>query len=489
VGGDPSTFFGPVANSDTGFPFTGTSVPPSYALVGGAYVLLDGTKGSFAPAAEANSGVGPTGSKRGGSRWGTLRRGDRYEYRPATATTIQPNNPDMNAVAYQASTPWPFTGAGSTADQQAAFRDISVAVLADAAPDGNYPNGSCTRAATPIVAATANLRQLYCDEVKVGSLQSDINDATQPANATYSAATFTQVRDGLATEAGWVVDVFQLAELLADAYYDSSNNSATIADVVSTVQNAVSPPDSGAVAGSWISIMADALNLASAVGYFANEEEAGIAATINLLSAIGYVSNDGLSSFNFSLDAKDLGSEAEARATAMAAAIQTLPAIYATDYGKLSAVQGIGFSNNATNVRATMVSFARWATEQLVPLVTTVRWVNGFNLNQQTTPFDCEVVTPFFGKQKFFQNQDNRATFAVSQRMYLARDGGQGSGEFPNDSGDVEGADLPLPASDALLDFLFNPFTIDQSENVSAFGFPKQNFLWRIARAPWDCEQ
>jgi hypothetical protein len=98
------------------------------------------------------------------------------------------------------------------------------------------------------------------------------------------------------------------------------------------------------------------------------------------------------------------------------------------------------------------------------------------------------VTYPFFGKQKFFQNQDNRATFAVSQRMYLARDGGTGSGEFPNDSSDVEAADLPEPVSDALLDFLFNPFTIDQNENVSAFGFPKQNFLWRIARAPWDCE-
>ncbi len=43
-----------------------------------------------------------------------------------------------------------------------------------------------------------------------------------------------------------------------------------------------------------------------------------------------------------------------------------------------------------------------------------------------------------------------------------------------------------LPKS--LLDFLFNPFDLDQNGTVVSFGFPKQDFLWRMASpVAWNC--
>ena len=43
-----------------------------------------------------------------------------------------------------------------------------------------------------------------------------------------------------------------------------------------------------------------------------------------------------------------------------------------------------------------------------------------------------------------------------------------------------------LPTS--LLNFLFNPFNLDQNGNVVSFGFPKQNLLWRMASpVAWNC--
>ncbi len=473
VGGDPSSFLNLVAQNVTGLPFQGGNPPVHYALVGGAYVLPDGTKGTLGPAAEANSGTAANGSKAGRALWGTLRRGTRWAYEPATAASLPPANPDLNTVAYQKATPWPFAGTGGTveaADQHAAFRDISNQVLQVAAPNGTYPGGSCSLAGTPIVSGSADVRQLYCDEVIQPSLQSDINNATRPSNATYSADTFRTVRSGLAKEAGWAANVFNLCRLLAAAYYDSSSQTAPIASIVSQVQNVVDPPHSSIV-GSWLDVLADGLNLASAIGYFANEEEAGVAAAINYFSAIGYLANDGLSKDKFQFDANDLPTKAAERGQALAAAIQRLPAIYATDYGKLRAVQGIGFSDNTVNVTAESIALGRWAVDQLVPLVAQVHWVNSQILNQQTTPITCGLVA------QYFFNQDSRATFGVGPRMYLAR-----QAEF------FASHNEPRALPKSLLNFLFNPFNLDQNGTVVSFGFPKQNFLWRMASpVAWNC--
>ena len=142
VGGDPSSFLDPVAQTVTGLPFQGANPPAHYALVGGAYVLPDGTAGALGPAAEANSGTAANGSNAGRALWGSLRRGTRWAFEPATAASLPPTNPDLNTVAYQAATPWPFTGTGGTSrplTSAPAFHDISNEVLQTAAPDGTYP--------------------------------------------------------------------------------------------------------------------------------------------------------------------------------------------------------------------------------------------------------------------------------------------------------------------------------------------------------------
>ena len=115
--------------------------------------------------------------------------------------------------------------------------------------------------------------QLYCDEVIQPSLQSDINNATRPSDATYSVDTFRTVTSGLAKEAGWAANVFALCRLLADAYYDASSQTAPIESIVTEVQNVVDPPRSS-ILGSWLGVMDVQPQPASAIGYFANEEEA-----------------------------------------------------------------------------------------------------------------------------------------------------------------------------------------------------------------------
>ena len=233
-----------------------------------------------------------------------LRRGERFQYEPATATAVAPNTANLDTVAYQAPTPWPFTGQGSTPDQAAAFHYISESVLSAVYPGGQYPGGSCIQAGESFTAANADLRQLYCDStLSFGTISGDVGQVTYSQNASFSQATFEAVRKGLEVELTWVANMHNLCRQLAAAYAGGLPEKAQIDAIVANVQNAVEP--SGSISGSWLSIVADELNLASAIGYLGitDEDEAWISSAINLLSAGGYAGSDALSNTDFHFDA------------------------------------------------------------------------------------------------------------------------------------------------------------------------------------------
>jgi len=483
VGGNPSAFLQPLSVDQTGLPYTGEAPPSHYALAGGAYALLDGvTKGTL-PAAEANSALAaPNHDHEGNALWGTLRRGTRFQYEPATATAVAPNTADLDTVAYQAPTPWPYTGQGSTPEQGAAFHYISESVLSAVYPAGQYPEGSCVQAGESFTAASADLRQLYCDStLSFGTISGDVGQVTYSQNASFSQATFEAVRKGLEVELTWVANVHNLCRQLAAAYAGGLTQKAQIDAVVANVQNAVDIQ--GKVAGTWLSIMANELNLASALGYLGIEEDLQYwPGAINLLSAAGYSGSDALSNTNFDLDAEDLAAQAQARGTAIGQQIRAMAPIFATDYGKLKALSTLGFADNDKNRRVAEVMFGRWATSQLVPLVLRVRWVNGGALKLRSDlPFTCDTSTNFPYQNTFFASQSARGEFAVGRRMYLA-----GERPFPNNS-DAEVLDIGGPVPSKLYNFLFKPFAIEANGNISAFGFTKQDFFWPMVSGPFDC--
>jgi hypothetical protein len=487
VGGDSSSFLEPLTPSDGGLPFSGAAPPSDYALVGGAYTLADSTAGNFGPAAEANSGIKggepPPGTSAGRAVWGTLRRGERWQYEPATASTLDTGFPDLNTVAYQDPTPWPFTVAGSV--EQTAFEYISTFVLQPYG--GTYPDGSCTKAGQSIDPASPDMRQLYCSSVDI-TTRLDSQALDPPASI--DKTTFDTVLGGLQDEVTWRDNMRSALAQLASAYEND------LGDVASNVQSTVSSDLQDA--GEWVSIAADVLNLASAIFYLVPapsednpatllQKVASWAGWINLASAVGYVANDALS-----LASKytgDLSSQAKQRGESMAQTINELPRIYATDYGKLKALADVGYSDPDTISSSVHLTFGRWAAGRLVPAVATTRWVNGYNLSQATVPFDCDVSAGgFIGSQKFFDDQDARAQFSVGRRMFLAREGD--GDDFPNSSGDITAADEPFPVPGKLLDYLLDEFETNQTTgDVVAFGFTKQNFFSTMARPAFDCQQ
>lgn len=480
VGGDPSSFLEPLAPADGGLPFSGAAPPPDYAMVGGAYMLADSTAGSFGAAAEANSGIKggqpPSGTDAGRAVWGTLRRGERWQYEPATARTVDSKFPDLNAVAYQEPTPWPFTGTTGTKDEQAAFQYISNFVLQPYG--GTYPGGSCTQAGQAIDPDNPDIRELYCSSVDITTKL----DQAGTAPSGIDAGTYKDVWDELGDEVTWRANMRSALSQLASAYDND------LGDVTTNVRQTVSSDLS--TAGRWVGVASDVLNLTSAIFYLIPEaklaQAAAVAGWVNLTSAIGYVAADGLNVASHYEG--DLPSQAKQRGQAMAKTINLLPRIYATDYGKLKSLAGVGYDDPDTVSSSVQLTFGRWAAGKLVPPVATARWVNGFDLGQATTPFSCKASGEIFGKDSFFKDQDPRAQFAVGRRMYLLRDGNDQL--FPNDSSDVAVGVEPGPVRDQLLDYLLGEFERDPTtDDVVAFGFTKQNFFLRMARQPFDCEQ
>lgn len=487
LGGDPSTFLNPIAATAQG----ANRIAPSadLAFVGGTYRDATQTARPVGDAAEAFSGIPgatpPVGSADGRALRGTLRRGAHWQYEPATSSTIADGPPDLNAVAYQAPTPWPFTASGGgTPAQQAAYRYLSLRVLGELFAAGRYPSGACTRAGQHFGLATADIRQLYC--ATTIDPTGDIADVTWPRGIkTFTRADLRTVKTGLAKELTWVASSRALFADLASAYDGEGGQTPQIDSIVTNVHSAIDPDARATVAGTWLGIASDVANLAASI-FGIPDFTADVASVINLISAAGFTASDALSAYDFSTDATDLATEAAARSESIAETIRALPAIFATDYGKLEAIAATSLSDTQDVDTAVHLAFGRWAAGALVPVDATVRTVNQVGTTYLPLPLEC------FGgaeltRRKFFDDQDARGWFNVGLQIYVMRRGDQVS--FPTQS-TLAFAPEPEPVPPALLDFLFNPYAVDSATgDVTSFGFAKQNFLSDMVSAPFTCAQ
>ncbi|UUY02921.1 MFS transporter [Svornostia abyssi] len=362
LGGDPSTFLNPIAATAQG----ANRIAPSadLAFVGGTYRDATQTAQPVGDAAEAFSGIPgatpPAGSADGRALRGTLRRGARWQYEPATSTTIADAPPDLNTVAYQAPTPWPFTAAGGgTPAQQAAYRYLSLRVLGELFTAGRYPSGACTRARQRFGPATADIRQLYC--ATTIDPTGDIADVTWPGGiTTFTRADLRTVKTGLAKELTWVASSRALFADLASAYDGEGGQTPQIDSIVTNVHSAIDPDAGATVAGTWLGIASDVANLAASI-FGIPDFTADVASAINLISAAGFTASDALSAYDFSTDATDLATEAAARSESIAETIRAMPAIFATDYGKLEAIAATSLSDTQDVDTAVHLAFGRWA--------------------------------------------------------------------------------------------------------------------------------
>lgn len=484
LGGDPSTFLHPTAASDQG----GDVIAPAtdLAFVGGAYrdpVQIALPVGDAAEAYAGIPGATPPPGADGRSLRGTLRRTDRWQYAPATSSTMADAPPDLNAIAYQAPTPWPFTAAsGATAAERAAYRWLSNRVLLELFRTGRYPTGACTRAGQPFAPATADVRQLYCaTTIDPTGVISGVRWVS--GTKAFTRADLATVKSGLAKELVWLASSRALFADLAAAYDGESGQTPQIESIVTNVQNAVDPAAKATVAGTWLGIASDVANLAASI-FGIPEVTQDVANVINLISAAGFTASDALSEFDYSADATDLAAEAAARSESIAETIRALPAIFATDYGKLAAIAGTSLSDTQDVNTAVHLAFGRWAAGQLAPLGMTVRMVNQIDNDYVPIPVDCFGAAEIT-RRPFFRDLDGRAVFFVGQQIYVARDGDQEG--FPAMSTDSF-APKPGPAAPALLDFLFGSYAVDAATgDVTSFGFAKQNFLWNMAAGPFTC--
>lgn len=487
LGGDPSTFLNPIAATAAGSNLIAPSA--DLAFVGGTYRDASQTAQPIGDAAEAFSGIPgatpPVGSADGRALHGTLRRGARWQYEPATSTAIAGGPPDLNAVAYQAPTPWPYTAAGAgTPAQQAAYRHVSLSVLGELFAAGRYPSGACTRPGQRFGPATADIRQLYC--ATTIDPTGDIADVTWPGGTkSFTRADLRAVKTGLAKELTWVTSSRALFADLASAYDGEGGQTPQIDSVVTNVHNAIDPDAGATVAGTWLGIASDVANLAASI-FGIPDFTADVANVINLISAAGFTASDALSAYDFSTDATDLATEAAARSESIAETIRALPAIFATDYGKLEAIAATSLSDTQDVDTAVHLAFGRWAAGELLPVDATVRAVNQVGATYLPLPLEC------FGgaeltRRKFFDDQDARGWFNVGLQIYVMRRGDQVS--FPAQS-TLAFAPEPKPMPPALLSFLFSPYAVDAATgDVTSFGFAKQNFLWNMASAPFTCAQ
>ena len=484
LGGDPSTFLHPAAASDPGVNLIAPAT--DLAFVGGTYRDAVQTAVPVGDAAEAYAGIpgaAPPAGPDGRSLRGTLRRGERWQYAPATSSTMAEAPPDLNAIAYQAPTPWPFTSAiGSSAGERAAYRYVSNLVLGELFPTGRYPSGACTQAGQRFGTTTADVRQVYCaTTIDPTGVISGVRWV--PGTKTFTKANLATVKAGLAKELVWVASSRTLFADLAAAYDGEGGQTPQIDSIVTNVQDAVAPGKGATVAGTWLGIASDVANLAASI-FGIPDFTQDVANVINLISAAGFTASDALSAFDYSADATDLATEAAARSESIAETIRALPAIFATDYGKLSAIAGTSLSDTQDVDTAVHLAFGRWAAGELAPLGMTVRMVNQIDTIFVPIPMDCFGAAQIT-RRAFFDDQDNRAWINVGQQIYVARKGDQE--RFPNAS-TLSFAPQPEPVPPALLDFLFSPYAVDAATgDVTSFGFAKQNFLWNMAAGPFTC--
>lgn len=318
---------------------------PSYALVGGGFLLSDAPIG--ARQAFGLEASGAAGASQPAYLDGLLKRSQLWRFTPVAGGSWPTQAAVLPQIVYQALVDWPY----STQEYQATLECISEAMVIN----GDYSAG-CYQPAYD------NVRAAYCDhDIEWSELQSS---AVQSACG--SDPSFAAVLDQLLVETGvsgqpGIGNLPQLDATISQyqTLYTSQQTDSGIGleqqvqDVLNALTAAPDPLNTALpVAGFWGTLITDSLDIVSAGGELVEQEVPGL----GLFAALGHLVSDflvgdtGTSQLGAIIDttAEEVAKQLQTRYTNAANALTSYQDIIRSDYGKLSASFALPQFNSTT---------------------------------------------------------------------------------------------------------------------------------------------
>jgi hypothetical protein len=307
LGGTPQLIWG-MATEPTG--------NDSYSLLGSNSLAMQGLPPE-GTGADLGSQLKPKGQTH---LSGILSRDKQSRYVPKMAAN-QPVGAALYELALAEPTEWPFS---STPDEQAALRCIGQA--RGLGPDPRVPYW----------------QQEYSDAKWIG-IQEDIKEMVPSACPDVNEADFTNVRDELVTEIGWLVNVHSYLDGLTSPFTaDGLSTYADLQSITEEVIEAVDPPPAQDAGIDGLAIFADALDL---LADFDFPGAGAVAGAFFLADDLSALTQDGPTidwDQRIRAESAKVGQELAQQLEMIAAGNERLAGIIAADHAKLSKVGELG---------------------------------------------------------------------------------------------------------------------------------------------------
>lgn len=440
---------------------------PSYALVGGGFLLSDapiGTQQAFGLEAS-----GAAGASQPAYLDGLLKRSQLWRFTPVAGGSWPTQAAVLPQIVYQAPVDWPY----STPEYQATMECISEAM----AINGDYSAG-CYQP------ANNNVRAAYCDpDIDWSELNSEAVES-----ACGSKPSFTDVLDQLLVETGvqgqpGIGNLPQLHSTIVQyqTLYTSQQTDSGIGlkkqvqDVLNALTAAPDPLNSALpVAGFWGTLITDSLDVVSAGGELVEQEVPGL----GLFAALGHLVSDflvgdtGASQLGAIIDttADEVATQLQNRYTNAANSLTSYQDIIRSDYGKLSASFALPQFNSTTE--ASIIRYMQKGVQRFAYGRMLGASYNAYGLlpTDQNTPWPDSMVDPILSPDGYICQGELSESTPFSSGMdslgqswvnftyqnWLPPMGIYGPEVYPNDApfllvlGREEGDSYSLPSDDTM---------------------------------------
>lgn len=296
-----------------------------YAIAGGTSLLSESPPNSAGQSFAPESTTLQAGSS--GVLDGVLQFSKRYHFEPVSGTSKFDRTAFWSDLAYQPTKPWPFS---TSFGEKNALAYISKQYNLKYSPDS-----SCYEPSVP------DVRFEYCDlNAPWANLLQKLPGQKFSSACKCTPEEWKNVTTQIVTEVNWVNRVYKYVGIVQSIYGTSSAPAALgISSIGSSVENAVNPPSTGDVFGTWSGMTGDILNLLSVV------PGAGeLGALAGMVSGLAFVFQDAISDADgaqtlgemVNTTAAELPAETARRYQSASEQFGQLGDVIVTDYGKLS---------------------------------------------------------------------------------------------------------------------------------------------------------
>ena len=373
---------------------------PSYALVGGGFLLLDAPSG--AQQAFGLEASGAAGASQPAYLDGLLKRSQLWRFTPVAGGSWPTQAAVLPQLVYQAPVDWPY----STSEYQATLECISGAM------DINYSAG-CYQPAYD------NVRAAYCDpDIQWSELQSSAVQSACGSEPSFAAVLHQLlVQTGVSGQPG-IGNLPQLHSTIVQyqTLYTSQQTDSGIGlekqvqDVLNALTAAPDPLNTALpVAGYWGTLITDSLDVVSAGGALAEAEVPGL----GVFAALGHLVSDflvgetGTSQLGaiFNTKASDVALELQTRYTNAADALSSYQDIIRSDYGKLSASFALPQFNSTTE--ANIIRYMQKGVQRFAygRMLGAAYKAYGLLPTDQNAPWPDNMVDPILSPDGYICNQ------------------------------------------------------------------------------------